>query len=58
MKSDIAETLYTVYYDSKGEKVALHFQTTLTDMLRKQRKSKWQRSIHVIESMAQNNGYL
>lgn len=60
LKSDIAETLYSIYYDKDkpSEKRALHVQTTLTNKLREQKKSDWQRSIHIIESMAMNNGCL
>ena len=55
MKSDLAESVYTLYVNEQGEKQALKVQTTLVGKLRRERKSPWQRSLHVIESMTSSN---
>ena len=55
MKSDLAESVYAIYVDGNGEQTALKVETTLVEKLRKERKSPWQRSVHVIESITQSN---
>ena len=57
LKSDIAESKYQYFEDKNNQVYAIHIQTTLTEELRKLKKSKWQRSQHILNSLYETNRY-
>lgn len=55
MRSDVGESDYTMLKNKKGIIKAIVFQTTLNEKVRSSRKSLWERTLHVLDSISETN---
>ena len=55
MKSDVAESDYTMLKSAKGVVKAILFQTTLKKKLREEKKSLWERTLMILDTICETN---